>query len=768
VKHAETPPVKPSQFFHPTALLLALTCAVVLEPSSAHAAPAIGTQPASLSANAGSAATFSAAATGTGTVTYQWQFNGTAIPGATAASYTVTNPTVASVGAYKVMVSDVTGSTTSLLAILTIKLSIPATIFDITSYGAVAGTNSNGTPIDNASAVQAAINAANAAGGGVVRVPAATLPFVCGRLTLLSNVKLQVDTNATLQPLPYGLFPLGSDGRYDDWLTASGATNIEIGGFGTIDGNGQAWWDAFHADSNMPHRPYLIKLSNCTTLYVHDITLHNSPMFHLVPSACANVTIDHVTITASGTNPANTDAIDPAGSNILIENSTIAVGDDDVAVKPQSVFCHNIVIVSNTITTGHGISVGGQTNDGLDDMLVAHCSMTGTDNGLRLKADASQGGMVRNIYYLDIRMTNVAYPIVFYSYYREIGNPGDTGITGTISPTTYNATPPDSLTSSTISYWKNITIDGLTAIGATDGSIIWGLPLASPTNAFISGMRLNNVSINNGSGSFSILRLYNVYDVQLSGTNNIATFTTYNALALQSQPQSQTVGAGGGATFTVQTVGTSGVAPVASPTFRWYREGIALTNGTQSDGTIVAGAATATLTLSSVMPGAAGRYSVMVSNSLDAYNTTTKALVAKSAPLLALSQSALLLVTQSYTAWAAAAGLTGTNAAANAAPDGDDIVNYVKYALGLAPKTPDAGALPKLTSENGQMVFRFTQPNYVTGTSYLVQSSTDLANSNWTPVTVIIESITATTQTLKATLPSDLPALFVRLLITSP
>ena len=45
----------------------------------------------------------------------------------------------------------------------------------------------------NASAVQAAINAANAAGGGVVRVPAATLPFVCGRLTLLSNVKLEVN-----------------------------------------------------------------------------------------------------------------------------------------------------------------------------------------------------------------------------------------------------------------------------------------------------------------------------------------------------------------------------------------------------------------------------------------------------------------------------------------------------------------------------------------------------------------------------------------------
>jgi polygalacturonase len=766
VQRAKTKsPVKRCQFNRPVAPLLALACVIALDSSTVLAAPNLVTQPDSLATNAGFNATFSVAATGTGTVTYQWRFNGTAISGGTNATCAVTSPTVADVGAYKVIVSDVTGSTTSLLAILTIKPSIPATIFDITSYGAVAGTNSDGTPIDNASAVQAAINAANAAGGGVVRVPAASLPFVCGRLTLLSNVKLEVESGAILQPLPYGLFPLGGDGRYDDWLTASGATNIEIGGPGTIDGNGQAWWDAFHANPNMPHRPYLIKFSNCTTLYVHDVTLHNSPMFHLVPSACMNVTIDNVTITASGTNPANTDAIDPSGSNILIENSTLAVGDDDVAVKPQNVFCRNIVIVNCTIGTGHGISVGGQTNDGLDDMLVAHCSMTGTDNGLRLKADASQGGRVQNICYSDIRMTNVFYPIVFYSYYREIGTPGDTPTTGTISPTTYNASPPDALTNSTLCFWKNITIDGLTASGAGGSCIIWGLPLNNPTNAFISGVRLNNVSIIN-SGSFNHISLYNVYDAQISGTNSIGSFTTYNTLALQSQPQSRTTGAGGGATFTALALGTSGVGPVSNPTYRWYREGVALTNGTQGDGSVVSGATNSVLTLSSLTPGDAGHYSVMVSNSLDAYNTTTKALAPKSAPLLTFSQPASLVVTQSFAAWATAAGLSGPSAAANADPDGDGIVNFTEYALSLSPTTTDNGALPKLTSQNGRMVFRFTQPGYVTDASYLVQSSTNLLN--WTPVTPIVESVTATTQTLKATLPSGLPTLFVRLLITSP
>src|SRR5947207_2390622 len=50
-------------------------------------APAITTQPASQMVSAGQTATFTVAATGTAPVSYQWQMNGTAIGGATAASY---------------------------------------------------------------------------------------------------------------------------------------------------------------------------------------------------------------------------------------------------------------------------------------------------------------------------------------------------------------------------------------------------------------------------------------------------------------------------------------------------------------------------------------------------------------------------------------------------------------------------------------------------------------------------------------------------------
>lgn len=734
--------------------------------ASSFSAPTIVTPPASISAPRGTNVTFSVTAAGLGTLTYQWRSNGLAIAGATASNYAIINPTPTNVGAYSVVVSDLTGSSTSLFAVLTTQPVIPSTVFDITSYGAVAGTNAGGSPIDNAAPIISAVKAANAAGGGVVRVPAATQPFMCGRIFLLSNVKLQVDSGATLQPLPYGVYPLGS-GKYDDWLTATNAHDIEIGGPGTIDGNGQAWWTAFNANSGMPHRPYLIRFTTCQTLRIHDVTLQNSPMFHLVPGACTNVTITNVTILASGTNPANTDAIDPSGSHMLIENSTLSVGDDDVAVKPGSTFCRNIVVTHCTIGTGHGISVGGQSNIGLDGMLVSHCTMTGTDNGFRLKADATQGGPVQNITYTDVQMTNVGYPIVFYSYYANIGNPGNTATNGTISPATYNTTPPNSLSASTLPTWKNITIDGLTVVGATGGSIIWGLPLAKPLDAFISNLRLNNVSLNNGVGTYSILRLYNVYDVQCSGTVAIASFVPYNALVLASQPQSQTVAMGAtNVALSVQAIGASGTSPATAPTYQWYREGLLLTNGLQSSGAFISGATAAALILSNVSLAAAGRYTVIVSNILDAYNTNLSTLVTKTNPVLTTSMPASLTVTQTYAAWAAAAGFTGANTNFGADPDGDHIVNLAEYALGLSPTTPGTKGLPLLTRTNGQMRFHFTQPTSTTGITYNVQTSTDLLN--WTNTTPTVESITPTNETFVTVLPSGQPKCFVRLQVSSP
>jgi hypothetical protein len=82
---------------------------------------AITTQPESQSVTAGQTATFSVVATGTGTLTYQWKKSGTAISGATAASYTTPGTTSAVNGAqFMVVVNDGSESVTSSTAILTV------------------------------------------------------------------------------------------------------------------------------------------------------------------------------------------------------------------------------------------------------------------------------------------------------------------------------------------------------------------------------------------------------------------------------------------------------------------------------------------------------------------------------------------------------------------------------------------------------------------------------------------------------------------------
>jgi parallel beta-helix repeat protein len=85
-------------------------------------APAIATPPASVTAIAGQTATFTVVATGTPSPTYQWRKNGTAISGATSATYTTPATTTADNAAlFTVVATNSAGSVTSNAALLTVK-----------------------------------------------------------------------------------------------------------------------------------------------------------------------------------------------------------------------------------------------------------------------------------------------------------------------------------------------------------------------------------------------------------------------------------------------------------------------------------------------------------------------------------------------------------------------------------------------------------------------------------------------------------------------
>jgi beta-galactosidase len=95
----------------------------------APAAAAITAQPANRTAFVGQTATFSVTATGSPALAYQWRRNGTAITGATAASYVTPVLAAADNGAsYTVVVTNPINSVTSAAAVLTVQPAVPPTI----------------------------------------------------------------------------------------------------------------------------------------------------------------------------------------------------------------------------------------------------------------------------------------------------------------------------------------------------------------------------------------------------------------------------------------------------------------------------------------------------------------------------------------------------------------------------------------------------------------------------------------------------------------
>ncbi|WP_374437630.1 M64 family metallopeptidase [Inhella sp.] len=84
--------------------------------------PAITSQPASVTVDAGRTATFSVSASSSAALSYQWRRNGSTISGATAASYTTPATTAADNGAnFSVVVTNSRGSVTSNNATLTVR-----------------------------------------------------------------------------------------------------------------------------------------------------------------------------------------------------------------------------------------------------------------------------------------------------------------------------------------------------------------------------------------------------------------------------------------------------------------------------------------------------------------------------------------------------------------------------------------------------------------------------------------------------------------------
>jgi polygalacturonase len=355
--------------------------------------------------------------------------------------------------------------------------SIPARTFDVSAYGAVGDGIST-----NTAAIQCAIAAAAAAGGGKVLLQSGV--FLCGPIRLSDHVNLCVSNGATLRMLPLDKYPGGTTNPAN-FISGSGLHDIAISGSGTIDGQGIPWWP--YARVSGVSRPRMIGLSSCSRVLIEQVTLTNSPMFHIaIGGKSSEVTVRGVTIRANPStapiNPShNTDACDVSGKNILIQDCDVSVGDDNFTCGGGT---SDVLITNCTYGYGHGVSIGSHTAGGVSNITVVNCTFQNTEQGIRIKSDRDRGGLVQNTSYLNLTMTNVGFPILIYGSYMATNR--EFRALNNLTANLAASYPRAEMTSRTPIY-RNILFSNITATVQSGhrAGLIWGLPEAAITNVLL-------------------------------------------------------------------------------------------------------------------------------------------------------------------------------------------------------------------------------------------------------------------------------------------
>jgi polygalacturonase len=365
------------------------------------------------------------------------------------------------------------------------KADTAARVCDPHAYGAKADGKTKDT-----TAIQKAIDACEEQGGGVVRLSAGT--YLSAPIVLKSNITLNLDDGATLLGSPdFGDYPeiteFRAPGR-QSLVSAINANNVSIAGKGTIDGNGEAWWQMAreHKDTGIMGsaftRPRLIVFNHCKHVTVEGVTIQNSPMWQLVPYYSDDVVIKNIRVLAPAHSP-NTDAIDPfSSSRVVIDHVYADVGDDDVAIKSGEANSpgpdapsRDISISDCTFMHGHGLSIGSEVAGGAQNIHAERITFKGTDNGIRVKANRDRGNDVSHLSFSDIHMEDVKWALIISEYYPKVMPP--------------TPDPPAPITRLT-PHFHDITIENLTATGVINAGAIAGLP-ESP----VTGVLLKNVTI---------------------------------------------------------------------------------------------------------------------------------------------------------------------------------------------------------------------------------------------------------------------------------
>lgn len=387
------------------------------------------------------------------------------------------------------------------------------------------------------SRIQAALNSCSGSGKAVLLSGSTHKDFLSGPLTIHAGETLVLDQGVTLyasrkasayqnssSSVTCGTLA-SKEGGCVAFITVSGANAGIMGvrgssGQGSIDGRGDesmlgtstSWWTlAKEAQSagNNQESPRLIQVTNSNNFTAYDVNLLNSAMFHLYYSNGTGFTAWGVHIETPAT-ARNTDGIDIAGTtNATVYDSYIEAGDDGIAIKAGSAATSNVTISDSHFYGTHGISIGSETNSGVANVLVENNTVdgedsagnvSGSDNGLRIKSDASRGGLVHNVEFLNNCLTHMKAPLVFDTRYS-------------------------SSSGSHIPNFTAITVDGVVSVNSLSGA---KNDLTGYSSSYPLGLYLTHVKLDAAGSKAAYANVYQ-YDSNLTASGTGVSVSTLSS-----------------------------------------------------------------------------------------------------------------------------------------------------------------------------------------------------------------------------------------------
>jgi hypothetical protein len=336
-------------------------------------------------------------------------------------------------------------------------------VCDAKTYGA----KGDGVTKDTA-AIQAAIDDCATTGGEVLLDNGV---FLSGMIVLRSHITLAVDASATL---------LGSQdvADYPDrsppvtntqlsnckkaLIYAESVDDIHIQGQGTIDGNaaGVAEWNGDQIKEAM--RPMVVFTVLSTNVTIADVTVKNGAVWAVVNMEVQHLTISGITVDNDlGATHDGIDVVD--GNDVLIENCTVASGDDSICLKSGGSGGLQNVTVSNCHTTQSGVangvklgtaSVGPFQNIDVENITIENAQSAA------LAVESVDGSAISNVVFRHITTSHAGTPIFVLLGSRNL----DPTQVGSIDGVTF-----DDIQSSSMLYnWGSI-VTGSIVSGQTFG-----------------------------------------------------------------------------------------------------------------------------------------------------------------------------------------------------------------------------------------------------------------------------------------------------------